>query len=301
MSEGKTAAACEKFAASQRADASSGTLLNLADCHAKEGKSASAWAEFLAAGRMARTQGDTVRSAEAARRAKELEPILSHVTIKLALRAPGIQLQRDDFTLQDAELFAPIPVDPGPHVFRAEAPGYKPWSKSIHVGANADNQEVVVPALEKDTSSVAPSRPTTPSSVDATSNADVSHRSPNFGYVLGAAGVVVAGVGGVLGLKALKTYKDAEADCHGQHTQCPASSSSQYDTASLEANLANAGIGVGLVAIGIGAYLVLTSGGSGASKASALPSPPLAIAPWAEMQPTGKPGSTVGALATGRF
>src|SRR5258705_3259626 len=49
LSEGKTAAACEKFAASQRMDPSSGTLLNLADCHAGEGKTASAWAGFLTA------------------------------------------------------------------------------------------------------------------------------------------------------------------------------------------------------------------------------------------------------------
>src|SRR3954468_3549725 len=58
MSEGKTAEACEKFGASERMDPSSGTLLNLADCDAKSGKSASAWAEFLAAARMARNQGD---------------------------------------------------------------------------------------------------------------------------------------------------------------------------------------------------------------------------------------------------
>src|SRR4051794_24053991 len=80
MSEGKTSDACEKFAASQRMDASSGTLLYLADCDAKSGKTASAWAEFLSAARMARNQGDVGRADEATKRARELEPKLSHIT-----------------------------------------------------------------------------------------------------------------------------------------------------------------------------------------------------------------------------
>src|SRR3954452_7512760 len=74
LSDGKTVAACEKFAASQHMNSSSGTLLNLADCHAREGKTASAWAEFLTAARMANGQHDEARADEAARRAKQLEP-----------------------------------------------------------------------------------------------------------------------------------------------------------------------------------------------------------------------------------
>src|SRR5258708_2229506 len=148
MSEGKVAAACEKFSASQRIDPSSGTLLNLADCHSREGKTATAWAEFLTASRMARTQGDATRSDEASRRARELEPILSHITITVTVRTPGLRLQRDDVTLEDAAIASEIPVDPGQHVVSASAPGFATWSKSIRVGASADRQAIVVPRLE---------------------------------------------------------------------------------------------------------------------------------------------------------
>src|SRR5215471_19286696 len=46
LDAGKVSEACEKFAASQRADPALGTLLNLAACHEREGRTATAWSEF---------------------------------------------------------------------------------------------------------------------------------------------------------------------------------------------------------------------------------------------------------------
>ena len=57
MAAGNTAEACARFAESYRFEASSGTLINLALCHEKEGKIATAWAEYRDAARVARDWG----------------------------------------------------------------------------------------------------------------------------------------------------------------------------------------------------------------------------------------------------
>src|SRR5689334_12832457 len=61
MTAGKYAEACDKFAASQKLDPAVGTLLNLAACHEKMGKTATAWIEFSDAYGQSNKQGDKQR------------------------------------------------------------------------------------------------------------------------------------------------------------------------------------------------------------------------------------------------
>jgi tetratricopeptide (TPR) repeat protein len=99
MDKGDYTAACAKLAQSQRLDASSGTLLNLAMCHEKQGKNATAWAEFLAAARLAASQNKADRADEAKQRAAELEPKLTYLTIVVAQPVDGLEIRRDDVKL----------------------------------------------------------------------------------------------------------------------------------------------------------------------------------------------------------
>src|SRR3954467_9213570 len=57
MAEGKAADACPKFADSEQLDASSSTLLNLASCYEKLGRTASAWATYREAASLASANG----------------------------------------------------------------------------------------------------------------------------------------------------------------------------------------------------------------------------------------------------
>ena len=73
MASGNTAEACDRFAQSYALEAASGTLLNLALCHEKLGKVATAWAEYREAAALARGQDRPDRAAVAEERLAAIE------------------------------------------------------------------------------------------------------------------------------------------------------------------------------------------------------------------------------------
>src|SRR3954454_4731648 len=81
MLEGKFAPACEKLEQSERVDPAIGTLLYLAECYEKSGRSASAWATFREASSAARAAGQAERARVGQERAARLEPALVRLTI----------------------------------------------------------------------------------------------------------------------------------------------------------------------------------------------------------------------------
>ncbi len=118
--------ACPKFVAAQKLDPTVGTALNLGDCFERAGKTASAWASFNEARRLATRQSDSGRAAEAARRATRLEASLTRLLLTAPSRGlpAGIEIQLDDQPLDAAVIGTAIPVDPGTHtvvVKRADA------------------------------------------------------------------------------------------------------------------------------------------------------------------------------------
>ncbi|HTQ03589.1 MAG TPA: hypothetical protein VMI54_07020 [Polyangiaceae bacterium] len=147
---GNFAEACPKFAESYRLDPGTGTLLNLASCHESLGMLATAWVEFNDALVQSRRDRRQSRIDYAEEHIDELTPKLSRLTVTLAASADqdGLELSMDGVVVGVAALGVPTPLDPGPHTIEAKAPGKKPWSATVTIGAVSDQQTLVIPALE---------------------------------------------------------------------------------------------------------------------------------------------------------
>ena len=261
---GKYAEACPKFEASQQLDPGLGTLLNLAECYEKLGKTASAWAEYREAIPLARAAGSKVRLDLATERAAALESRLSTLTIRAmggAEEPTGLEVRRDGLPVQPAELGSPIPVDPGPHTIEAAAPGKQKWSATVQI-ADASKLAIEVPQLKplSEASPLQPAKPIEAPPLDQGAHSGSTQRT--LGIVVGAAGVVSLGIGAVFGLGASSKWSDAKSKCSAYPYGCSQESLDDRSSAESKASVATVLFIVGGAAVAGGAVLWLTAGHS---------------------------------------
>lgn len=223
LDEGKTAAACEKFAASERLERSVGTLLNLGDCHERLGKLASAWAAFKKAEATARRAGnDDKRLAEARRRARLVEVDLSMLTILVPpeSRLEGLVIRRGDDIVDGASWGDEVPLDPGPYLISAEAPGRQRWEAEVIIAERSDRDTITIPRLEK----LSYSEPEPePEPVDAlmvsrTERRDGGTFTPTRRVAIGVGAVGLGAIGGgiAFGIRARRFQAAADEVCPTQ-------------------------------------------------------------------------------------
>lgn len=281
MSAGNFAEACPKLAESQRIDPKLGTLMNLALCHAKEGKTASAWAEYTDAAGQAAHNGQTAREKVARQSAAELEPSLAYVTIRSSGAIP-ISISIDGLAMGAALVGTPIPLDPGSHVVVASADGRKPLSQTLIITAGERAQTVTVPMLEVASAgpvaiAPAPAANPTPSPPTA-SGAHRGHVGLGYGLIAGGSAAIVAG--SVFGAVALSNKSAAGDQCSA--TNCKQQGLSDISSMRTFEALSTITIGAGLLAAGAGVYFVLKGGSSTDATHEAVPSAP---APAAHLEP----------------
>jgi hypothetical protein len=266
---GETAAACQKFAASQAQEASSGTALNLARCYERLGKTASAWAQFEEAARIANVQGRQDRVDEARLRASQLKPKLSLLTIRVTTSLPEMRITRDGVELPPAAWGTPLPADPGLIEVVAEAPGHVKQRLEVKLGPDGDQQLLVVAPLQPQ---AVPQQ--SPSKTPRLTNGRVRPLAPPSrtpAYVVGGAGVAFLAAGTAFGLWSNSVYRDARKACGDKTTSCPPSAMELRGDAERWANVSNVGFGLGVVGLGVGTYLLLSASGS-VSEPSVAPS-----------------------------
>jgi serine/threonine-protein kinase len=293
VADGKYAEACPKFADSQRLDPSPGTLLNLANCYDKLGRTATAWATYREAASAANAAGRSDYVATAERHASALEPKLSRLTVSVAQPVEGMQVARDGVLVPRGAWGTAMPVDPGPHDLTASAPGYKGWVSSVTVAPDASRANVTVPALEAlpPEALPVPSPAPSPASVPQPTEAPVEP-PPGFaetgasrgsgqrilGVVFGGLGIVGLGVGTAFALSAKSKYDDSLNACEtANHDLCNPTGISQRNDARSAGDAATVAFGLGAAALVAGGILWFT-----APRASAAPrtgSASLVVAP----------------------
>jgi tetratricopeptide (TPR) repeat protein len=257
LKQGKVAEACAMMAeAQQQSPASAGILLNLGDCHERQGKLATARAEFLTASHLAGDGGDEGQRDEAQRRASLLEPRLSRLTVRVEAAVPGLVVRHDGAVIDSAQFGTPLAVDLGEHVFTAEAPGYEPFRTTAQVQFSGHTSTVSVPALTK--AQVQTPGHTSTASVPALAKQS-SSRSPTYsalGYASGGLGVAALGVGAAFGLAALSSHARADDLCSTSSCPDQAKALDEREKSKTQALVSDLGVGLGLVGLAAGAYFL---------------------------------------------
>jgi hypothetical protein len=265
MGAGKFSEACPKFEASQQLDPGLGTMLNLAECYEKTGRTASAWAEYREAIPLARATGSKARIDLANERAQALQERLSTLTIRAMSGGDDsaeLEVRRDGVPVQPGELGSPIPVDPGEHTVEATAPGKQAWSSKVQVGADAAKVSVDVPVLQSASKAATPlsaGPSSTPEPSKPTESLSSGSAQRTTGIIAGAAGLVGVGIGSVFGLQASSNWSDAKKGCAAYPNACTAAALDQRSNASSQATISTIAFIAGGALLATGIILYFTA------------------------------------------
>jgi hypothetical protein len=255
-------AACDKFAASERLDPALGTLINLALCHEKQGKGATAWGEFSEAAAQAQKLSQRDRQDFARAHATALEKKLQKIIIEIPVRPAGLEVKLDGAPLPETVLGTEIPLDPGDHELLVTAPSKKPWRQAkLNLGPSAVITRVGV-TLEDAASPPPPATPLSPPPAPAPADANGAERETGSGrrtagFVAGGVGLAGIAVGAVmLGLASSLSNRGNTEILSGQVQ----TGQNDHDAAVSDQTIGLIAGGAGVVALGVGIVLILTAG-----------------------------------------
>jgi hypothetical protein len=261
MAAGNVADACPKFAAAAQLSQTAGVRLNLADCYAKLGKTASAWAKASEALSLAERAGDTAAASLAHDQMSALQPKLSYLTLVVdRAGAPvGLEVTLDGEKIPPPVWGTALPVDPGEHEIGATAPGHQPSSTKATITGEGSrvSAPVALPATPPPANGAAQPGSDTPDGGSSWSTART------LALVSGGLGIVGVGVGTGFGLDASSkksAYQQHQAGGRCIDAQC-ATLSQQALTSATASTIAFVAGGALLAA---GVVLWLTAPGQSA-------------------------------------
>jgi hypothetical protein len=235
--------ALASFVESQRLDPAAGTLMNLATCEEKLGRSASAWQHWKEA--MDALNPDDDRAPLARSRVEALEKKAPRLAVVLVSgREQGARVTRDAIELGPATQGVPLPVDAGAHTVTVRMPGRRTERVTVRIAEGESRRVEVHPGAAE--------------SAAAAENPSVAAWPRTLGWVLAGAGVAGVGTAAVTGIMLLDSKKTVEADCPNKSCM----TQEGLDAAATGRTLTTVNTAAwiaGGAALGIGAYLLISA------------------------------------------
>lgn len=238
------ALACTAFEQSQAVDPAIGTLLNIALCYERWGKTTAAYRWYVDAAKLAAASSDD-REKGARAKVAELEPKVPYLEVTVPADADaGTTFMLDGNEVEKAKLIEKQPVEPGKHIIVARVSNKPPVETMFEIAAGERKQVTIdVPRPEVRLIVVGGER-----------------KKGKFygGLGLTAAGVVAMGVAGAVSLIARQDYADAVDACPG--TVCETQEAFDATQSARKRATLMTFVGAGGAAlVGVGVYFLLTS------------------------------------------
>lgn len=244
---GNVKGACAKLDESFTLEPKTQTLFSLAKCRQREGRVATAWLQFNELVKRGEREGDATKLAEYKAKVAELDRLVPRATLKLGAHPEVTDVRLDGKSIPRAEWTAPVPLDPGEHVFVFSGTGKLDGERRV----NLRESETIT--IDIETLRDARAGGGTPPEGGGAS-ASTKGSSPTLGYILGGVGIAAIGVGTVTGIVAINEKSTAD----DRFNRRDPSFKDSDDSASSMALVSTIFWVVGLVGVGAGTYLILT-------------------------------------------
>jgi hypothetical protein len=250
--------ACQKFQESIDTYPSIGAQLNLGRCNELRGRSATAFAAYKRAAKMATSAGDGERADAAERFATAIEGKLAWVTIRATELQPDTTIALDGKPVSHGALATPQPIDPGTHRVTVNVPGKPEWEETFTLRHGQSH------TLRLSGSGAAPRGETPSATAPEPDEPTRDTAGPNpllvsgvVASVVGGAGIIVGAVFGGLAIKDRDDMVNDPALC--PNMECTAEGRAVKAQAEERGEISTATITVGAILLAGGITMIVLS------------------------------------------
>jgi hypothetical protein len=213
LKRGDLLTGCNQLTRSNQLDPAIGTLGLLALCHERQGRLATAVAEYRTVASLARSANQTERASVAAAQAEQLASRVSHLGLSFTDDVHALHVELGGRQRSASELAAPLPLDPGSIDVRVTREGYESIALSVEIPSDGSTTRLIVPALKRHPVAAAPRHEAVAKHAPKPVPPSQEPALPPVTWVALGTGALGLSIGAYLGFGALASKSDAKAHC----------------------------------------------------------------------------------------